>query len=71
MSGYRSNNVIVSPAARCAHPGGFRAATGEWQCSRCGARFPSYEAWGAQTGNMAAVEAVKAAIVADIEREGL
>jgi ribosomal protein L37AE/L43A len=50
----------------CNHPGGFRADTGEWECSRCGNRFPSYEAWGEATGNYEAVAAVKAAIATDL-----
>ncbi len=53
-------------APKCNHPGGFRADTGEWECSRCGKRFPSYEAWGEATGNYEAVAAVKSAIAADL-----
>lgn len=49
----------------CSHPGGFRADTGEWECSQCGERWADYETWGEQTGNMDAVDAVKAAIADD------
>lgn len=51
----------------CAHPGGFRTDDGQWECSRCGHLFASYEAWGTETGNEAAVAAVKNAIAADLE----
>lgn len=51
---------------RCSHPGGFRSEDGRWECSRCGHLFDSYEAWGAETGNEAAVAAVKAVIAADL-----
>jgi ribosomal protein L37AE/L43A len=51
---------------RCSHPGGFRTEDGGWECSRCGHLFDSYEAWGAETGNEAAVAAVKASIAADL-----
>lgn len=53
-------------SANCSHPGGFRADDGRWECSRCGHLFANYEAWGAETGNEAAVAAVKAAIEADL-----
>lgn len=52
--------------SECPHPGGFRTDDGRWQCSRCSHVFDSYEAWGAETGNMASVTAVKAAIEADL-----
>lgn len=55
-----SSSINVST---CPHPGGFRAESGEWECSRCGHLFASYEAWGAETGNGAAVAAVTAAIL--------
>jgi ribosomal protein L37AE/L43A len=54
------------PTTVCSHPGGYRAEDGGWECSRCGHLFASYEAWGAETGNEAAVAAVKAAIHGDL-----
>jgi ribosomal protein L37AE/L43A len=51
----------------CSHPGGFRADDGRWECSQCGHTFDSYEAWGTETGNEAAVAAVKGAIEADLQ----
>ena len=50
----------------CSHPGGSRTEAGEWECSQCGHLFASYEAWGEETGNQAAVACVKAAIAADL-----
>lgn len=51
---------------KCAHPGGYRIDDGRWQCSRCPVTFDSYEAWGTETGNEAAVAAVKGAIAAEL-----
>lgn len=50
----------------CTHPGGFRTDDGQWECSRCGHQFASYEAWGTETGHEAHVAAVKAAIERDL-----
>jgi ribosomal protein L37AE/L43A len=55
----------------CSHPGGFRTDSGQWECSRCSHLFASYEAWGVETGNEAAVAAVKTAIQSDICHLGL
>lgn len=52
----------------CKHSGGSRTDDGRWECMDCGHVFASYEAWGAETGNEAAVAAVSAAIAADLEQ---